>query len=64
MRSLWFEQNIKEAIDAPRIHHQIYPMHIQYEYGILQVFLYSDFEILQLMFCILANYRWFRSIRS
>lgn len=37
MRSLWFGQNIKEAIDAPRLHHQIYPMEVSYEYGVLQV---------------------------
>lgn len=37
MRNLWFEQNIKEAVDAPRIHHQLYPMEIAYEYGVLQV---------------------------
>lgn len=37
MRSLWFGENIKEAVDAPRIHHQLYPMEIMYEYGVLQV---------------------------
>lgn len=37
MRNLWLEQNIKEAVDAARIHHQIYPMEISYEYGVLQV---------------------------
>lgn len=37
MRTLWLGQDIKEAIDAPRIHHQISPMEVSYEYGILQV---------------------------
>ncbi|CAB3359782.1 Hypothetical predicted protein [Cloeon dipterum] len=33
LRNLWLNQNIKEAIDAPRIHHQVYPMELKYEYG-------------------------------
>ncbi|XP_060521433.1 glutathione hydrolase 1 proenzyme-like isoform X2 [Cylas formicarius] len=36
VRSLWFGENIKEAVDAPRIHHQLFPMQVSYEYGILQ----------------------------
>ncbi|KAK9883484.1 hypothetical protein WA026_001658 [Henosepilachna vigintioctopunctata] len=36
MRTLWMGQNLKEAIDAPRIYHQLYPMKIEYEYGITQ----------------------------
>lgn len=37
MRTLWFEQTIKEAVDAPRIHHQLEPMKIMYEYGNVKV---------------------------
>lgn len=36
IRSIWFGENIKEAVDAPRIHHQLYPMQVMYEYGVLQ----------------------------
>lgn len=37
MQNLWFNKDIKEAIDAPRFHHQLFPMRLQYEYGVLQV---------------------------
>lgn len=30
-RVLWFNQDIKEAIDAPRFHHQLVPNILQYE---------------------------------
>lgn len=36
IRNLWFGQNIKTAVDGPRFHHQIFPMKIEYEYGIIQ----------------------------
>lgn len=36
VRILWLEQNIKQAIDAPRFHHQLEPNILEYEYGILQ----------------------------
>ena len=28
MQNLWLDKNIKEAIDEPRFHHQLLPMHI------------------------------------
>ncbi|KAE9545643.1 hypothetical protein AGLY_001186 [Aphis glycines] len=31
---LWYNKTLKEAIDKPRIFHQLVPMQIQYEYGI------------------------------
>ncbi|CAH0715406.1 unnamed protein product, partial [Brenthis ino] len=34
MRKLWFDQSIKEAVDEPRIHHQIFPMNVEYEFGV------------------------------
>ncbi|XP_060841452.1 scoloptoxin SSD14-like [Rhopalosiphum padi] len=30
---LWYNKTLKEAIDKPRIFHQLVPMQIQYEYG-------------------------------
>ncbi|XP_077286036.1 glutathione hydrolase 1 proenzyme-like isoform X1 [Arctopsyche grandis] len=33
MRTFWFEQTIKQAVDAPRIHHQLEPKEVSYEYG-------------------------------
>ena len=31
IRNLWFGETIKEAIDSPRFHHQLYPMKFSYE---------------------------------
>lgn len=31
LRSLFFDENIKRAIDAPRIHHQLLPMKLRHE---------------------------------
>ncbi|KAL4716683.1 hypothetical protein ACJJTC_004802 [Scirpophaga incertulas] len=36
IRKLWFNQTIKEAVDAARVHHQLFPMVIRYEYGVLK----------------------------
>ncbi|KAJ0176523.1 hypothetical protein K1T71_007702 [Dendrolimus kikuchii] len=36
MRKLWFGQTIKEAVDEARFHHQIFPMHGEYEFGITE----------------------------
>ncbi|XP_046440696.1 scoloptoxin SSD14-like isoform X1 [Daphnia pulex] len=33
IRNLWFGETIKEAIDSPRMHHQLFPMNFQYENG-------------------------------
>ena len=33
MRSLWFGEDIKTAIDANRLHHQLAPMEVAYEEG-------------------------------
>ncbi|XP_047488564.1 scoloptoxin SSD14-like isoform X2 [Penaeus chinensis] len=35
LRNLWLGDNIKEAVDARRIHHQLFPMTFSYEQGIL-----------------------------
>ncbi|XP_043272788.1 scoloptoxin SSD14-like isoform X2 [Venturia canescens] len=33
-RHLWMNNSIKEAVDAARIHHQLFPMEISYEFGL------------------------------
>lgn len=36
---MWFEQNLKEAIESPRVHHHLEPMVAEYEEGLEQVML-------------------------
>ncbi|XP_043528062.1 scoloptoxin SSD14-like isoform X2 [Frieseomelitta varia] len=31
---MWMDQTVKEAVDAPRIHHQLFPAELAYEYGV------------------------------
>ncbi|XP_050578689.1 scoloptoxin SSD14-like isoform X3 [Bombus affinis] len=31
---IWMNQTVKEAVDAPRIHHQLIPPNVSYEYGV------------------------------
>ncbi|XP_015175676.1 PREDICTED: gamma-glutamyltranspeptidase 1-like isoform X2 [Polistes dominula] len=31
---LWMGNTVKEAVDAPRIHHQLFPAEVAYEYGV------------------------------
>lgn len=33
VRLLWWQQSVKEAVDAPRFHHQLHPMVLEYEFG-------------------------------
>lgn len=37
MRNLWFNEDVKQAVDASRFHHQLAPMEVSYEYGVIQV---------------------------
>lgn len=34
VRHLYFNESIRDAVSAPRIHHQLIPMEIQYEPGL------------------------------
>ncbi|KAI9582044.1 glutathione hydrolase 1 proenzyme isoform X1 [Glossina fuscipes] len=43
VRILWLNQTIKQAIDAPRFHHQLLPNVVQYEYGML----HQDIDFLE-----------------
>lgn len=36
MLNIWADYNVKEAVDAYRVHHQLFPMAIQYENGFPQ----------------------------
>ncbi|XP_050543871.1 scoloptoxin SSD14-like isoform X2 [Daktulosphaira vitifoliae] len=33
---LWFNKTLKEAVDEPRFYHQLVPMRVDYEYGVLR----------------------------
>lgn len=37
IRNLWLGEDIKEAIDSPRFHHQLIPMTLNYEKGFPKV---------------------------
>ena len=37
LRMLYLGQNVKEAVDARRLHHQLFPMNLNYEDGITTV---------------------------
>jgi gamma-glutamyltranspeptidase/glutathione hydrolase/leukotriene-C4 hydrolase len=37
MKILWLDEGIKEAVDARRIHHQLFPMEVGYDYGVSDV---------------------------
>jgi len=37
MNSLWFDKDLKNATDTPRIHHQLVPNEVVVEKGVLQV---------------------------
>ncbi|XP_043464243.1 glutathione hydrolase 1 proenzyme-like isoform X2 [Leptopilina heterotoma] len=39
MLNIWADYNVKEAVDAYRVHHQLFPMTIQYENGFPQAVL-------------------------
>lgn len=44
IQNLLFGTTIKEAIDRPRLHHQLFPMTLLYEKGFPQVKFYFNYE--------------------
>lgn len=57
IRNLWFGENIKEAIDSPRFHHQLLPMTLHYEEGFPTVKIKSSIFYFPLFIC---NSVWFK----
>jgi len=45
MLNLWFNENIKEAIDAPRLHSQLLPQEVMAEQGFNYVRILESFRI-------------------
>ena len=42
IKSLWMNKNIKDAIDEPRVHHQLYPNNeVEIEEGFNKVFYFA-----------------------
>lgn len=39
IRMLWLSENVKQATDAPRLHHQLFPNYIEYEDSFPEVYL-------------------------
>ena len=37
MRILWFGEGVKQAVDALRIYHQLFPMEVGYDPGVQDV---------------------------
>ena len=42
LHNLWLDVNIKDAIDAKRIHHQLVPMQVDWEKEFPQVIIHSS----------------------
>ena len=46
IKTLWMNKNIREAIDEPRVHHQLYPNNqVEIEEGFNKVFLFALFKL-------------------
>ncbi len=37
LRTLWLQEDVKAAVDARRVHHQLMPMRVDYEEGLTKV---------------------------
>lgn len=55
IRTLWFGETLKEAIDSYRIHHQLIPMNLEYEAGFPLVYLNFNHALIQIIILLFWN---------
>lgn len=74
IRNLWFGENIKEAIDSYRMHHQLIPMNLRYETGFptvtpksivsMWIFFHSNIKLMFVWLHRLLSTTWKRKVTT